>query len=161
MARFGRKGQGAMEYLMTYSWAILVVMLVGIVMWQMGLFSMGSGTLTSTGFGKIKPQLAATKLSTDGFFLATFSNGAGTTAIVDLINVTDTQKSNNNNCVNKSVQTILPGENFQATCKLDGYPGKQGDVYIAQVTIGYNITIGGQVSTHKDTGTIRGQLEAV
>ena len=46
-----------MEYLMTYGWAILVVMIVGIVMWQLGIFNMGGTTLTSTGFAKIKPQL--------------------------------------------------------------------------------------------------------
>ena len=32
------KGQGAMEYLMTYGWAILVVMIVGVVLWQLGVF---------------------------------------------------------------------------------------------------------------------------
>jgi len=34
-----KTGQGAMEYLMTYGWAILVVIIVGVVLWQMGLFN--------------------------------------------------------------------------------------------------------------------------
>jgi uncharacterized protein (UPF0333 family) len=32
------KGQGAMEYLMTYGWAILVVVIIGGVMWYLGFF---------------------------------------------------------------------------------------------------------------------------
>jgi uncharacterized protein (UPF0333 family) len=41
--RMNSKGQGAMEYLMTYGWAILVVIIVGIVLWQSGVFGTGSG----------------------------------------------------------------------------------------------------------------------
>ena len=60
----GMRGQGAMEYLMTYGWAILVVMIVGIVMWQLGIFNMGGTTVTmdkpslrirDAGGDKVKP----------------------------------------------------------------------------------------------------------
>jgi len=39
-----RRGQGAMEYLMTYGWAILILMVVGIIMWQMGVFNVGGSS---------------------------------------------------------------------------------------------------------------------
>ncbi|HEX55264.1 MAG TPA: hypothetical protein ENF49_03960, partial [Candidatus Altiarchaeales archaeon] len=53
--RIGNKGQGAMEYLMTYGWAILVVMIVGVVLWQLGIFGGGPGAVnTAHGFSKIK-----------------------------------------------------------------------------------------------------------
>ncbi|VVB51349.1 Uncharacterised protein [uncultured archaeon] len=145
---------------MTYGWAILVVMIVGIVMWQLGIFSMGTTTLTATGFGKIKPQLAATKLTAGGTFIGTFTNGAGTTITVDSVNVTDTQKSSNNNCINSTDTSVGAGDNFQSTCVMGSYVGKAGDVYTANVVIGYNVTIGGLTSEHKDTGTIRGPLES-
>lgn len=29
-----------MEYIMTYGWAVLVVIIVGVVMWQMGIFGL-------------------------------------------------------------------------------------------------------------------------
>jgi hypothetical protein len=47
-----------MEYLMSYSWAILVIMVVGVVMWQLGIFEIGGDAVTVTGFPSIKPILA-------------------------------------------------------------------------------------------------------
>jgi len=32
-----KKGQGAMEYLMTYGWAILIVLVAGVVLFQLGV----------------------------------------------------------------------------------------------------------------------------
>lgn len=49
-----RKGQGAMEYLMTYGWAILIVIIVGIVLFRSGLFGV-TGTGVS-GFTKMVPH---------------------------------------------------------------------------------------------------------
>ncbi len=54
MKFLGKKGQGAMEYLMTYGWAILVVMIVGVVLWQLGIFNPPAST-TVTKFVKIRP----------------------------------------------------------------------------------------------------------
>jgi hypothetical protein len=52
------RAQGAMEYLMTYGWAILLIMIVGVAMWQLGIFNTGSTIpTTSTGFEALKPQL--------------------------------------------------------------------------------------------------------
>jgi hypothetical protein len=54
------RGQGAMEYLMTYGWAILVIMMVGAAMWRLGVFSISASVPpTSTGFDAVKPILAA------------------------------------------------------------------------------------------------------
>ena len=55
MKRIGSKGQGAMEYLMTYGWAIMVVMIVGIVLWQLGVFKLGTSGTGTAGFGAVKP----------------------------------------------------------------------------------------------------------
>jgi hypothetical protein len=47
-----------MEYLMTYGWAILVVLVVGAGMWRMGVFSLGGSVApTSSGFELLKPLL--------------------------------------------------------------------------------------------------------
>jgi hypothetical protein len=37
-----RKGQTAMEYLMTYGWAILIIMIVVVVLFYLGVFNLGS-----------------------------------------------------------------------------------------------------------------------
>lgn len=44
-----------MEYLMTYGWVILVVMVVGVTLWYFGVFRMGGVTKSMIGFDAIKP----------------------------------------------------------------------------------------------------------
>ena len=44
-----RKGQAAMEYLMTYGWAILIIIVVIGALWKMGVFST-SPTVTCSPF---------------------------------------------------------------------------------------------------------------
>ena len=54
-----RRGQGAMEYFMTYGWALIVVITVGVVLWQTGFLEMGkSMPVTTTGFVQVKPITA-------------------------------------------------------------------------------------------------------
>ncbi len=50
MEKPGKKGQGAMEHLMIYVWAVLVVMLLGIAMWKIGVFN----PKITTGFSEFR-----------------------------------------------------------------------------------------------------------
>ncbi|MBN2518663.1 MAG: hypothetical protein JXB14_07470 [Candidatus Altiarchaeota archaeon] len=51
-----RKGQGSMEYIMTYWWAIFIVIVVGVILYQMGIFSVQSNpTPGKTGFTVLRP----------------------------------------------------------------------------------------------------------
>ncbi len=161
----GRRGQGAMEYLMTYGWAILVVMIVGIVMWQLGIFSMGTTTVTATGFSKIKPQLAGTGVSgSTGKFTGVFMNGAG--SAVSVKSVTLEGKTGNLDCSAAIVALpsapVAAGDNFELSTTAPTHcteTGNAGDVYQLLVTINYNISIGGLTTDHSDSGIIRGPLE--
>jgi len=59
------RGQGAMEYLMTYGWAILVVMIIGVSLWKLGIFNLGGSVPpTASGFGAIKPMLSTCQAGT-------------------------------------------------------------------------------------------------
>ena len=40
-----KKGQAAMEYLMTYGWAILIIIVVIAALYAMGVFKVGKGTV--------------------------------------------------------------------------------------------------------------------
>ena len=74
------KGQGALEYLQTYSWAILVVLIVGVVLWQLGIFGSHSGSNTSSGFTAMKilnPSIIYRENTEDNAFNFTFVNAAG------------------------------------------------------------------------------------
>jgi hypothetical protein len=160
----GRRGQGAMEYLMTYGWAILVVMIVGIVMWQLGIFNMGGTTVTATGFAKIKPQLAATGFDHTGEPKIVFTNGVGTTIKMLSGKIIDDGQQASSCTLGSNMfkpQTIGAGANARLStpgtnCIRSGTPG---DVYNARVTLTYEVAIGGISSTHSESGSIRGPYE--
>ncbi len=160
------KGQGAMEYLMTYGWAILVVMIVGIVMWQLGIFNMGSTSITATGFSKIKPQLAGTGMRANGDFTGVFINGLGTG-----INIMSGLNSNSINetmtgesclLVISGATSVAAGDNFVlANAGGDACgTGEPGDIYDAIVQIRYSVRVGSLPSNHKETGRLRGPYES-
>jgi len=159
----GRKGQGAMEYLMTYGWAILVVMIVGIVMWQLGIFNMGGTTVTSTGFAKIKPQLAATGIDRNGNANAIFTNGVGTTINFLSGKVSDLNSAGKS-CLlapaNFAPASVGAGQNMKLSAA-NGciVAGQAAQVYNAQIELTYTVAIGGVTTTHTETGSVRGPME--
>ena len=78
---------------MTYGWAILVVMIVGVVLWQLGIFNPPAST-TVTKFVKIKPlnpgQIEQKANATNDGLSVVFVNLAGDTVHINNINVTYT-----------------------------------------------------------------------
>jgi hypothetical protein len=81
-----------MEYIVVYGWAILVVLSVGVLLWQLGIFDSTPATVTSTGFAKLKPQTAGTGLvSNDGLciFRGIFLNAAGGKILIKGVRVYD------------------------------------------------------------------------
>ena len=86
MKRMGKKGQGAMEYLMTYGWAILVVMIVGVVLWQLGIFGGGASGNKATGFigSKIGVIDASIKCNTSTLSFIVTNQAGATLSNVDI-----------------------------------------------------------------------------
>ena len=64
-----RKGQSALEYMMTYGWAILVIVIVAAVLYSLGIFSPASSVGTgSTGFAPF--TASASNCTTSGLEIA-------------------------------------------------------------------------------------------
>ncbi len=161
---FGKKGQGAMEYLMTYGWAILVVMIVGVVLWQLGIFNLG-GTVSKTmsGFGAVKPLdwSLTPAVSNDNVVLV---NGEGTKVTLKSI-------SFSGDCVAATITANVAGTTIDAgdtksipTVAADICPGtapsaNAGSSYKVTLTISYNKTIGTVTQDHSSVGTLRGVWE--
>lgn len=80
-----KKGQAAMEFLMTYGWAILAAVIVVGVLW----YIIGDpGNLVGNKFAMSSPLVAnAMSVSTTGFILE-FRNGAGEQITVSQIQIT-------------------------------------------------------------------------
>lgn len=55
MSRTFLRGQGAFEYLMSYGWAVLVVIVLGIVLFNLGVFNPNQAQSFS-GFSVLRPQ---------------------------------------------------------------------------------------------------------
>ncbi len=143
MKFLGKKGQGAMEYLMTYGWAILVVMIVGVVLWQLGIFNLGGQTKTMTGFGAVKP------IDWD-----VDSSGSGTLIIVNGEGTPIKSVTVGGDCSGTYGSDIPNGGSAKITVTCTG--GTAGSGYTLDIGIGYTKTIGGTTITHNSTGQIIG-----
>jgi len=142
-----KKAQGAMEYLMTYGWAILVVIIVGIALFGMGILDLGGGgTTTFTGFSKLKPIDWVCNGNT---LTVQFANGAGRS-------ITNVQAAGSGVATCPS-GTIPRGDN--ATCAFTSdYDGTNitcttGEAYSIKVGISYD-AVGGL--SDASVGTVKG-----
>ncbi len=147
------KGQGAMEYLMTYGWAILVVIIVGIVLWQSGVFGTSAGGIS--GFSKIRVE----DYSFDADeIVVSFENAAGRTlrTVVTTVSVNGAAAANMSSATGTTQANWAPGKEYAlnftdiTTCT-DVGAGYSLDFEIAYVSEA-NIE-------HTETGTIRGTCE--
>ena len=169
MKTMNKKGQGAMEYLMTYGWAILVVLIVGIVLWQLGIFSgIGGGANKSTGFSVLAPVDKTIYFDASGnnvTFL--MENRAGST-----LNIAATAAAATGSCTDYLIFKVGGVTNDSATQAIIIPAGQTADVTIANcgsptagdslsvdVIITYTERVAGKVLSHTESGTIRGVVE--
>lgn len=130
-----KRAQSALEYLMTYGWALVVIVIVIAALFAFGIFNPPSAG-TCTGLNK----LAYVQHSTaNGIFYLRASNGAGSQ-----ISITDVNFTSNNNAV---TYQAVSGTNFPATTinsasNIDlnssgGSGGFSSGTYSQRVTIAY------------------------
>jgi len=163
MAKRYHRAQGAMEYLMTYGWAIIVVIVVGLTLWRLGYLNMGANSLTSTGFTKLKVVTAQSGFSSDGTPKLVFLNGAGSSIEISGGSIKDLGPAKLSCALASDLfvpKAVEGGKYF----KVSGVPpcigaGKPGDVYNARIMINYRVQVGYAVSSHTETGTLRGPYE--
>jgi len=81
------KGQAALEYLLSYGWAILIVIIVGAALYSLGVFSPGTWTgKRTTGFAQF--QVVDFKMDDGGNVTLILGNRVGKTVQLDSINLT-------------------------------------------------------------------------
>ena len=138
-----------MEYLMTYGWAILVVIIVGIVLWQSGVFGTGSGGVS--GFDKVRVQDYT--FNSTGVFVK-YQNAAGQT--MRSVNVSYSIDGGSTVYATQSATNWAPGKEYTGSYADASTCATSGAGYTLDVTITYN----SQASiAHSETGTIRGTCE--
>ena len=143
-----KKAQSAMEYLMTYGWAILIVIIVAAALFALGVFNPSTYTgRAATGFGELGTP--ADWQYSQGNLTIVLKNQVGQAITVS--NVTTAQ-----GCYDGTSTPIAAGstESFSIT----GCTTKSaGDSYSESVTVTYSIA-GGLPRTA--SGTITGTATA-
>ncbi|MEA1924366.1 MAG: hypothetical protein U9M95_00695 [Candidatus Altiarchaeota archaeon] len=131
-----RRGQAALEFLMTYGWAILVILIVLVVLWQWGLFN-PSGTMKSghSGFWGVMPYDYKYEGGA-GTFSIILQNNIDNEVTIEEINVsTPTSSSHISPAETVSAGNLSSLPPFQINA-LDSYsPGSSYEVF---VVIAYN-----------------------
>lgn len=166
------KGQGAMEYLMTYSWAIMIVMIVGVALWQMGVFSGMNCTTTARGFTQVKilnPQEITVRKN--GNFSGTFLNTAGVTITLQEVywNISAPETMDTNEAYvrvpggqvkelhNGEKLAVEAGQTFNVRAGDSSLTGATKEqTYTGEITLVYTSNIGGFKGEQTDSGTIMG-----
>ncbi len=86
MAPCGQKSQSALEYMMTYGWAILIIVIAAAIMYEMGIFNISPPvSLVISGFSGITVSTASMSSSQMGLQL---QNIAGSAITIDSLNAT-------------------------------------------------------------------------
>ena len=157
-----KKAQTALEYLMTYGWAILIIIIVGAALYALGVFSPGTFTgKRSTGFSGF--QLNDFKVNTTPAINLSFGDRVGRS--INLTNITLTFKGTNCsfNAATATNSTPIPGvigPNAAYTvtipCSVWGTQTLKTSYTIA---VDFNYKDADSGFTHTDSGTIFGVIE--
>lgn len=148
------RGQAALEYLMTYGWAILVILIVGIALWQMGVFNPPATQPGCSGFSQLMP-LDAQYISSTKTLNVILANEAGTKLKIIKANVTVGSDSDENDYSGSPID-IRPGLSRKEIFTFS--TGKaSGEYFRAAITVEYNNTMSKIV--HRSSGFCWGTVE--
>jgi len=144
-----RKGQTAMEYLMTYGWAIIIVIIVGVVLWRLKVFT-PSAPKTSSGFDTFSISTNF-KIGSDGSATILIMNAErqGRTITMNSVTVSSTGTCTGGTGAKGS------GETWTVTCT-GVQSGAKGAPYTG-VPVDISYTVEG--ITYTESGTITGKYE--
>lgn len=145
-----QKGQGALEYLMTYGWALLIVVIVGAALFALGVLNPATYQKSAcTGFTYFTYQEHS--LQADESLSLVFLNGNR--------DVTITEVTVNGNAANLTDVAVAPGAKTTIdTGAIAGLTDRNaGDTYSGYtVVISYNTA---DITGRTDAGTCTGKVE--
>ena len=133
-ANKSKRSQSALEYMMTYGWAILIIVIVAVILYSMGIFNPSSSiTTTITGFQSLGVTQAACINSVNNQILELYvTNNVGYPINLTKINVT----GNNGVTVTQDIGSLLyPGHS--SSFYVNGVCNKSSSSYSGSATITY------------------------
>lgn len=145
-----KKGQGAIEYLMTYGWALLVIVVVGAALYAAGVLNPASYVSSKcTGFQYFLWQNQ--KLNTTQYVLEV-TNGKE-----DIyINNVQIDSADQGTLTLSSANPQSPGRKVTITGANDPTTKAAGDTFTVTVTVVYNTTT---IAGIRDSATCTGKVQ--
>ena len=145
-----KRGQSALEYLVTYGWAILAIVIIAAVMWYFGIFNPSSfvGSKQCSGFTSFVCQ--DFKVNTSGGVNIVLNNKVGNT--ITKVNITSGISGQNCNPT-----TVSPNAN--TTCRTQTGIGYTQGTPLDAMTVTFTYTNSKSGLSHTDTGTLIGRIE--
>jgi hypothetical protein len=148
-----KKAQTALEYLMTYGWAILIIIIVGAALYALGVFSPGTFTgKRSTGFSGF--QINDFKLAQNGNLTVSYGNRLGKTVLLNSINATYKSAS----CSATLNSNIGPNAQYVTTIPCPTFGGLTSKATY-NIALDFNYTDPDSGLWHFDSGTLFGIVE--
>jgi hypothetical protein len=163
------KGQSSLEFMMTYGWVMVIIMIVTVVMWQWGMFSFG-GKIEPGSFGFWGVVVFGGndfRLDTDGKLQIALLNMAGANITLLTANVsigpfqTDCDVASQS-CLKEpggAVSTVIPSGGLRILeFENPNFRENEGKRFDAYVTIQYNDSRTGDM-IYQSSGRIWGNVE--
>ncbi len=148
-----RKAQSALEYMMTYGWAILIIVIVAVILYSMGIFSPASSiSSTITGFSGLGVTNAQC-FSNNGMVVL-FTNNIG-----QPINLTKVMVSIGSTITGLNLSHIVLAGSI-STIFIPIQCGKGGSHFFATVSITYTEPSSVFKGPYLSSGTVSGQPSA-
>jgi len=148
------KGQAALDFLMTYGWAILLVILVAGALFALGIFDVGS-MVGNKAVGFTQVSVKAFKVASDGTLTVKLENDVGSKIDINYVNATYQTTTVGNS--SPSVSNLAVGASTNTITVGDLGTFNSGDSYTVTMKIGY--TDKSSNFNYTETGTLTGTTE--
>jgi len=127
------KGQAALDFLMTYGWAILLIIIIIGALFALGIFDINT-LMGSRAVGFTQIGVAAWRVDGSGVLTAQFTNHVGTDVRIDSVKWT----YRGTDTINSSVATSIANGATTSTLTLGAVPGiTTGTSYSMAMVISY------------------------
>ncbi|EEZ93058.1 MAG: hypothetical protein BJBARM4_0997, partial [Candidatus Parvarchaeum acidiphilum ARMAN-4] len=152
-----RRSQSALEYMMTYGWAILIIVIVAVILYSMGIFNPSSSISTTiTGFSST-PVSSAIFTDNGGLSLSV-QNSVGYP--IEITNITATTTTGGKVTIEPNI-TLLPGKSQVLVLSKLFTAANQGSHISTAVTITYKEISQPLPGPYVSTGSITGSTPTV